>query len=333
MKIGLAYDLKEDVKIGRDIADDSLEEYDSIEVIQALTRTLRLLGHSTVRLGGGRKFLEKVLSTRVDFVFNIAEGRGDTRSREAQVPAVLEMLGIPYSGSDPETLAITLDKPTAKRLVQSAGVPTPSWMIIKSQAELRSLPAARLPLPAFIKPAWEGSSKGIRLTSRLDTAAAVKAGAIKLLKQYNQPVLVEKYIEGDEVTVGIIGNSPPAVAGIMRVLPKKKFKSFVYSLEVKRDWRNLVEYECPAHLGQKALARIAELSLNAFRVLGCRDVSRMDFRLGKDGVPYFLEVNPLPGLNPSSGDLPIMCYKMGWTYDKLIRAILDAACKRYKTCP
>jgi D-alanine-D-alanine ligase len=329
MRIGLTYDLKEDIEPGRETTEDALEEYDSIEVINAISGALRALGHTTVRLGGGRQFLQKILKTRVDFVFNIAEGRGSQRSREAQVPAVLEMLGIPYSGSDPQTLAVTLDKPLAKQLLQAAGVPTPPFHVIYSPQDLKALPDSKIPLPAFIKPAWEGSSKGIRLTSRADTAARARAVARRLLKDYSQPVLIEKYIEGDEVTVGMVGNSPPSIVGIMRVLPKKKFKTFVYSLEVKRDWRKLVEYECPAKLNKSTIKRITDASLTAYRALGCRDFSRADFRVGLDGIPYLLEVNPLPGLNPSSGDLPIMSYKMGWVYNALIRAVFEAALARY----
>ena len=164
MRIGLAYDLKDDIEAGRDIPEDALEEYDSIKVVRSIARCLRSLGHRTVLLGGGRTFLENILKARVDFVFNIAEGRGSLRSREAQVPAILEMLNIPYSGSDPLTLAITLDKPLAKQIVISAGVPTPPWIKIASIEELKAVRSGDIPLPAFVKPAFEGSSKGIRLT-------------------------------------------------------------------------------------------------------------------------------------------------------------------------
>ncbi|MEI6186091.1 MAG: D-alanine--D-alanine ligase [Dehalococcoidia bacterium] len=329
MRIGLAYDLKDDIEAGRDIPEDALEEYDSIKVVRAIARSLRSLGHRTVYLGGGRKFLENILKSRVDFVFNIAEGRGSLRSREAQAPAVLEMLNIPYTGSDPLTLAITLDKPLAKQIVSSAGVPTPPWIKIASSAELEAVRAKDIPLPAFVKPAFEGSSKGIRLTSRVNTAIKARATAQALLNKYGQPVLMEKYIEGEEVTVGITGNSPPAIVGIMRVVPRKKFKTFVYSLEVKRDWRNLVDYECPARLERSTLRRIGDFSIKAYKALGCRDFARVDFRVSPDGTPYFLEVNPLPGLNPDSGDLPIMSYKVGWTYQRLIGTVLESAIARY----
>ncbi len=329
MRIGLAFDLKDDFQPGQDIPEDAFEEYDSLDVVNSIAGGLRALGHHTILLGGGRKFLSKILKCKLDFVFNIAEGRGNLRSREAQAPAILEMLDIPYSGSDPQTLAITLDKPLAKQLVSAAGVTTPPWLIIASLKSLGAISAYDFPLPAFIKPAFEGSSKGIRLTSRAATAARARAVTRRLLAEYNQPVLVEKYIEGDEVTVGIVGNSPPVIVGVMRVLPRKIFKNFVYSLEVKRDWRNQVEYECPARLPRATIKRITDASLAAYTALGCRDFSRLDFRLAADGTPHFLEVNPLPGLNPESGDLPIMAYKMGWTYNGLIKAIFDSALARY----
>ena len=329
MRIGLAFDLKDDFQPGQDIPEDAFEEYDSLDVVNAIAGGLRALGHRTMLLGGGRKFISKILRSKVDFVFNIAEGRGSLRSREAQVPAILEMLDIPYSGSDPQTLAITLDKPLAKQLVSAAGVATPAWLLIGSLKSLAAVSAQDFPLPAFIKPAFEGSSKGIRLTSRADTAARARAITRRLLAEYKQPVLIEKYIEGDEVTVGVVGNSPPAILGIMRVLPRRKFKDFVYSLEVKRDWRNLVDYECPAKLPKPTIKRIINASLAAYTTLNCRDFSRVDFRVAPDGTPYFLEVNPLPGLNPESGDLPIMSYKMGWTYNGLIKAIFESALARY----
>jgi D-alanine-D-alanine ligase len=163
--------------------------------------------------------------------------------------------------------------------------------------------------------------------------ARQEQGHQKLLEQYQQPIMVEEFISGDEVTVGIVGNSPPKLVGMMRILPKKRDRFFVYSLEVKRDWQNQVEYECPAQLEAKVLKKLADFSLKAFETLGCRDFARMDFRISPEGTPHFLEINPLPGLNPKSGDLPIMAGKMGWTYEALISAILNAALQRYNSAP
>lgn len=332
MKIGLAYDLKEGVPLSEGQPEDALEEYDSAETVQGLAAALESLGHRVVRLGGGRELLARIIQDGVDFVFNIAEGRGNYRSREAQVPALLEMLDIPYSGSDPECLAICLDKPMTKKLVSMAGIPTPQWQVVADQRHLAGLSWNGFPLPVFIKPAYEGSSKGIRSGSRVETVEQIEATVAGLLKHYRQPVMVEEFVSGDEITVGIVGNSPPQVLGIMRVLPKQKSDCFVYSLEVKRDWENLVDYECPAQLGKPLLDKITGYSLIAFQILGCRDFARLDFRVSAAGVPYFLEINPLAGLNPRSSDLPIMARRVGLSYPALISAILQAALERYPRC-
>ncbi len=328
----MSYDLKD--RVPRDVAapEDYLEEYDSLETIEGIARALEARSHSVVRLGGGKEFLVSILQGTVDLVFNIAEGLGNYRSREAQVPSVLEMLDMPYTGSDPLCLAVCLDKPLTKSLVALAGVATPKWQVVNSASQLKETDWRSFPIPAFIKPAHEGSSKGVRLASRAVSSAQVAEIAEKLLEHYRQPVMVEEFIAGDEVTVGIVGNSPPQVIGIMRILPKKKTDYFVYSLEVKRDWESLVDYECPARLESSILKSITDSALTAFRALGCRDFARIDFRVTPDGTPYFLEINPLPGLNPRSGDLPIMAGKMGWNHGTLISAILDAALRRCQRC-
>ncbi|HUU64320.1 MAG TPA: D-alanine--D-alanine ligase [Dehalococcoidia bacterium] len=332
MKIGLSYDLKQVVSPEQNQPEDALEEYDSQETVEAITKAIKAQGHSVVRLGGGRKFIANILLEDIDLVFNIAEGLGNHRSREAQVPSILEMLDIHYSGSDPQCLAICLDKPLSKKLVALAGVCTPRWHVINSEKDLHQIDWDYFPFPAFIKPAHEGSSKGIRLSSRVDNMKKMTEVATVLLERYQQPVMVEEFIAGSEVTVGVVGNHPPKVLGIMRILPKKSGDYFVYSLEVKREWESLVDYECPAQMKGSILQDITDSSLMVFEALGCRDIARIDFRLNSNGKPCFLEINPLPGLNPHSGDLPIIASKMGWTYEALILAILTAALERYPQC-
>jgi len=332
MKVGLAYDLKDEIALHPEHAEDALEEYDCPETVAAIAKALETLGHSVVRLGGGREFLVSILKNNVDFVFNIAEGRGVYRSREAQVPSVLEMLGIAYSGSDPECLALCLDKPLTKRVLQAAGVATPRWQVITDSRKLGELTRGDFPLPGFVKPAYEGSSKGIRFASRVETLEQICRITTMILEQYQQPVMVEEFIPGDEVTVGVAG-SPPQILGVMRVLPKQGYNpNFTYSLEVKREWEELVSYECPAKLSVKTTEEIVWASLTAFEVLGCRDVARIDFRVDLERKPWLLEVNPLPGLRPGYGDLPIMAEKAGHDYDALIGLILDSALKRQKPC-
>ena len=331
MRIGLSYDLKETVRIRQDLPEDALEEYDSVETLETIAAALKALGHTTVWLGGGKEFLTNILQERVDVVFNIAEGRGDFRSREAQVPCVLEMLDMPYTGSDPQCLAICLDKPLAKKLAAAEGVSTPRWLVITDIEQLQRTTWNGFPFPTVVKPSHEGSSKGIRIGNRVEHIRQAVDLVVELLDRYRQPVIVEEFIAGDEVTVGVLGNSPPKVLGIMRVLPKIRRENFIYSLEVKRDWERLVEYECPAQLDGITAQRIMDASLKIFTVLGCRDFARIDFRVSAEGVPYFLEINPLPGLNTSS-DLPIMACKMGLDFQGLISEILGAALERYPQC-
>jgi len=311
--------------------DDTFEEYDSPETVELIAVSLEAGGHTVVMLGGGREFLDNILHEKVDFVFNIAEGRGTYRSREAQVPSILEMLDIPYSGSDPQCLTICLDKPLTKKLVASARVRTPKWRVINARQELYQIDGFDFPLPVIIKPAYEGSSKGIRLTSVVEDSKQAIEVIESLLEKYQQPVMMEEFITGDEVTLGIIGNSPPKVLGMMRILPKRRDGYFVYSLEVKRNYLDLVEYECPARLDQKVLQNLKVCALNAFKVLRCRDFARLDFRVSPEGVPYFLEINPLPGLGAHS-DLVIMARELGWTHKELIAGVLNAALERYPQC-
>jgi D-alanine-D-alanine ligase len=332
MKIGLSYDLKEAVSVGLGQPEDALEEYDSLETVEAIVAALETQGHSVIRLGGGSEFLISILREKVDLVFNIAEGLGNYRSREAQVPSILEMLHIPHSGSDPQCLAICLDKPLTKTMVALSGIRTPRWQVISHSRELGGIACNHFPFPAFVKPAYEGSSKGIHSGSKVEDIEQMVEMVTVLLERYRQPIMVEEFIAGDEVTVGIVGNRPPKVLGVMRVLPKKTGAYFVYSLEVKRDWECLVDYECPAQLDTGILGEIMESSLKVFKVLGCRDFARLDFRLNSEGLPYFLEINSLPGLNPKSSDLPIMASKMGLSYEALISAILDSALERYPQC-
>jgi D-alanine-D-alanine ligase len=329
MQIGLAYDLRSAVPLAENSTDDALEEYDSRETVDVIAAAIGAAGHSVVMLDGGEEFLENILEEKVDFVFNIAEGRGNSRSRESQVPSVLEMLGIPYTGSGAHCLTVCLDKPWAKKLVAAEGVATPNWRLINDEVELNKLSWEKF--PAIVKPAYEGSSKGIRLSSVADNMGRLREEASRLLSDYRQPAMIEEFINGDEVTVGVIGNSPPKVIGMMRILPRKKDERFVYSLEVKRDYLNLVDYESPPQLDDKVLAAIAAASLKVFNCLGCRDFARIDFRIGADGLPYFLEINPLPGLGTYS-DLVIMAQKLGWTHHGLIQAVFEAALKRYSPC-
>lgn len=337
MHIGIAFDLKPDTPLPEGSPDDLHEEFDSPVTVKAIADVFRSLGHTVSELGDGRPFLEALLHNPPDLVFNFAEGTGVSRSRETRVPAVCEMLDIPYTGSDPLALGVALDKEMTRRLVASLGVTIPKGITLSPppddyDGDYDEFPAvlaeAELPLPVIAKPTCEGSSKGVRNRCVIRTPAEFGPTVVELWRNYRQPVLVEEFIAGDEVTVGIIGNDPPESLGIMRMIPKTATEHFVYSLEVKRNWESTVSYEAPARLPGELTHAIEADALAVFVGLGCRDVARADFRI-RDGVPYFLEINPLPGLNPESGDLVFLAYRMGLTYPQLIGMILDAAKKRY----
>jgi len=330
MRLGLSYDLKKAISTSTG-SDDALEEYDSWETVAGLAKFLESSSQEVVMLGGGAEFLKKILAQRVGFVFNIAEGRGNHRSREAQIPAVLEMLGIPYSGSDPECLAICLDKPLAKQLVAAVGVKTPRWFLLHSLEDVMGIAESGLTFPAIVKPAFEGSSKGIKLNSVVNDAAEVASVAGDLFQRYQQPILIEEFIRGTEITVGMVGNNPPEVIGIMAVVPKNSESNFVYSLEVKRNYLELVDYQCPANLLPEVLKELEVSAQKVYKTLRCRDFARIDYRVSTSGVPYFLEVNPLPGLGDYS-DLVIMAEMTGLGHRGLVMKVLNAALGRYPQC-
>jgi len=328
MRIGIAYNLRDEAPEVPGAPVDHAEEFDSPATIEALALVLASAGHMVERLGFGRPFLERMLADPPDLVFNIAEGLSG-RSREAQVPAVCEMLGVACTGSDPLTLALTLDKDLAKRVVASRGLATPRHLLVERLADLPGGDEpGGLSFPLIVKPAWEGSSKGVRLASRVTTPAALREQVAFVLGGYGGPALIEEFCEGEEFTVGVIGNASPRVVGVMqirhRTLPSDEF---LYSLEVKRDWENQVEYLVPPPVTAGLLAALEKLALGCYAALGCRDVSRVDLRL-KGGVPHFIEVNPLPGLSPTYGDLPILAGRMGWTHRELVLAIVQQALER-----
>lgn len=327
MDIGIAYDLKTDFAGRVEGPDDRLEEYDSTATVDAIAAALRTLGHEPRPMGGGRGFLERALESPPDLVFNIGEGFG-TRSREAHVPAACEMLGIPVTHSDPLTLAATLDKAIAKRLVASCGVATPRFSIVDTPEQAEDLP---LEYPLIAKPLCEGSSMGIRKSSRVADVAALRREVARLVADYEQPVLVEEFCAGPEFTVGVLGSGERArVLGVMEIVPKlERPEEFVYSLEVKRDWETKVEYHVPPKRPAKIVRAIEELALDAYRALACRDIARVDVRLTARGDPRFLEVNPLPGINPDTGDIVIIARRSGLSYEDLIGRIVASAAQRY----
>jgi D-alanine-D-alanine ligase len=257
---------------------------------------------------------------RWDLVFNFAEGmRGF--GREAQVPALLDAYGIPYTFSDPLVSALTLHKGMAKHVLRDLGVPTPDFAVVRSAEEVD---AVALPFPLFVKPVAEGSSKGLSARSRVTSRPALREVCAELLRRFDQPALVEVFLPGREVTVGVVGSGARAEALGVLEMAYARSDSF-YGLDEKADFRAWVDYR----LADGALAAEAErLALAAWRGLGCRDGGRVDLRCDAEGRPQVLEINPLPGLRPSFSDLCVLCDKKGIAYRTLIERIVDSALER-----
>jgi D-alanine-D-alanine ligase len=321
--IGLTYDLRTDY-LAEGYGIEDVAEFDSESTIEAIESTIGSLGHTTDRIGHARALCKRLVAgDRWDLVFNIAEGLAG-RSREAQVPAILELYGVPYTFSDPLVSAATLDKAVAKRLVRASGLRTPEFLVVGSEAQLDGH-ALRYPL--FVKPIAEGTGKGIDAASRIDTPDQLPAACRALLAKYRQSVLVEEYLPGREFTTAVLGTGADArVIGTMEVEILPDDGKAIYSFEMKEKCEKLVRYSAPRR--GPVRSAVEDLALRAHIALECRDVSRVDIRLDADGRPSFIEVNPLPGMHPTHSDLPMIATQEGMSYRHLISEILLSAMKR-----
>jgi D-alanine-D-alanine ligase len=324
-----------ELSIAELIARDEFAEWDSPATIAAVESALSHLG-KVVRLEANEDFPERLRQTRPDIVFNIAEGFYGV-NREGHVPAICEFFGIPYSGSDPFTLSLCLDKARTKETLTFRGVPTPKFAVVEKIEDLEDAPES-LKLPLFVKPLHEGSSKGITDANLCWDRAHLLRQTEFLLENYKQPVLVEEYLPGKEFTCAVLGNGMdatvlPIVGMNFESLPKGALP--IYSYDAKFVWDRpenpLDIFQCPARITRELRASIERVTLDAFRVLGCRDWARIDVRLDAAGVPNVLEVNPLPGILPDPADnscLPKAARAAGIGYEELIQSCLKYAAVR-----
>ncbi|MCB9832952.1 MAG: D-alanine--D-alanine ligase [Planctomycetes bacterium] len=322
MRLGLTYDLRSDW-LAAGHTEDEVAEFDRDDTIDALEAAATAAGFEVERIGRADRLIDRLREgRRWDLVLNIAEGlRG--LGRESLVPALLDAHGIPYVFSDPLVCALTLHKGAAKRFVRDQGLPTPDFVVLR---DLRDLDRVDLPFPLFAKPIAEGSSKGVRRDSKCRDLDALRRLVAELLARHRQPVLVETFLPGREVTVGILGTGDEAVcAGVLEVKLRPEAEPEIYTYENKERCEELVEYVLADGDFAAAAARTA---LRVWRALGCRDGGRVDLRADADGRLAFLEVNPLPGLHPEHSDLPILCALAGMSYGTLIGRILASALRR-----
>jgi len=320
LRVGLAFNMK---RIDSHDGDDREAEYDAPHTIESITKAIESHGHTVVPLEATPDFPRTLMASNVDVVFNIAEGISG-RNREAQVPNLCELLGVPYTGSDSATLSICLDKGLAKRML--GDVETPAFQVLFTGKEkLRPLR-----YPVIVKPNQEGTSKGITTKSVVDDEARLRELARELIEKYGQPALVEEYVTGREFTVGLLGERRPRVLPPMEVVFLTQQERPVYDYTCKQDCDKHVRYEVPAKLTKDELRAIEKVCRATFMTLGCRDVARIDLRMTSDGRVYVIEVNPLPGLTPDYSDLCLISNGAKIEYRALIGEVLSGAIKRWR---
>ncbi len=322
MKIGMTYDLR-DTYLAEGYGEEATAEFDRAETIDRLDGALRDLGHETDRVGHARQLVDRLArGDRWDLVFNIAEGLSGF-GREAQVPGILEAFQIPYTFSDPLTSSLTLHKALTKRVLRDQGIATAPFCEV---SELDDVGSVDLPFPLFVKPVAEGTSKGIDHTSRVSNGVELRRACERVLREFQQPALVEPFLSGREFTVGITGSGREALTvGTLEVELLQGAEQHSCTYVNKEQCEELVRYV----LAPDSISMNAEpLALRAWRALGCRDGGRVDIRSDERGDLFVLEINPLPGLHPSHSDLPILCTAVGMSYVELIDRIVRSAGRR-----
>eukprot|EP00727_Mastigamoeba_balamuthi_P003275 m51a1_g12945 putative d-alanine--d-alanine ligase (375) ;mRNA; f:1301-2983 len=352
MRVAVVYNTKDKApqpqrKPGEAVPDDYQAEWDTWHTVQNYERFIRALGHEVVMLHGddtlpGELRRLEAEGRRVDLCWNTCEGyRG--AAREAQMPALLEMVGYPYSFGKPLCMALTLDKAMTKRVLAYHGIPTPRFIEMRTPEDPID-PAMQYPL--FVKPNAEGTGMGITAKSLCRTEAEVREMVRHLLSSYAQSALVEEYIPGRDVTCGVVGNvRGDGSLDDLTVLPinevdwahtlipddLKATGELFYCRSVKAQTFETFTAVCPADLPEDVTLEIQRLTAETFRATQCLDGARVDFRLDTRGGklrPIVLELNALPGMTEES-DLTVCAVGAGWTHDELVQNIFDRCCRRY----
>jgi D-alanine-D-alanine ligase len=347
LKVALLANLKVNAPQWEGMPEDQWDDLDSEKTVHTLVNAIRTGGYECEFLEGDVTLLDTLRKFKPDICFNICESHfGD--AREAQVPALLEMLRIPYTGSKVMTLALALDKPMTKRVLMWHDLPTPNFQTFERVDEPLH---EDLTFPLFVKPSREGTGMGVSAKSIINNEDELREGIQHVLKQYRQPALVEQFIEGREVTVGLVGNLiGPVARRLPHNLNSKRIQAglqffppmevdlvpylesdAVYSNRLKVDLADQLTYLCPAPVDEDMVDELNWLAAAVFRVTGSLDVSRIDFRLDKNDnwKPYILEINPLPGLSPGISDIVIEAAADGIDHTSLVNMILQTAMKRY----
>jgi D-alanine-D-alanine ligase len=307
-------------------------EYDAPYTVEAINKALQSRGAETLLIPADEDSFQTFKRSRaqIDLVFNLAEGsRGE--SRESHIPAILEFLRIHYTGPGVECTAIALDKSLTKRLLRLHGIPTALWAEVGAQG---GEGVKDLKMPVVVKPVHEGSSIGIdgKVSVKQSLRGAVQK-AEEIVEKFNQIALVEEYLPGPEITVGILGNKNPKVLPLLEIYtemyPRKT--GGLMTKEAKTIYESDTFSGPPRNLSPQKRRRSREIALKTYRVLGCRDLGRVDIRFDRNGEPCVMDVNPLPGLSPRREDVSYftkVCRMAGLTYEEMIWEIVDLAMAR-----
>lgn len=322
LSVGLCFDLRDEYR-DAGLSEEDLAEFDSPATIDAIAGALAEGGARVDRIGGLRSLLARLQrGDRWDLVFNVAEGRHGF-GREAQVPALLDAFEIPYTFADPLVATVTLHKATAKRLLRDFGLPTAPFAVVEAPGEAAGV---RLPFPLLAKPIAEGTSKGIGKDAVARNGAELASLCERLLLAFRQPVLVETFLPGRELTVGVLGTGADARSvGALEIELLGGADADVCSFRNKEQCEQLVRY---TRADDVAARRAEAIAVRAWRALGCRDGGRVDLRADDRGDWQILELNPLPGMHPTHSDLPILWSKGGRPYRELVHAIAESALQR-----
>jgi D-alanine-D-alanine ligase len=323
MTLGFTYDLRDDY-LAQGFSAEDAAEFDSQVTIDAIELALQQYGFNVEKIGNIKALTAALVAGKSwDIVFNICEGVKGI-GREAQVPALLEAYGIPcvFSGSD--VMVLTMNKALAKLVVQSRGIPTAPFAVIESATDLATID---LPFPVFAKPLAEGTGKGISSKSMVYDKASLEQICAEITKKFSQPTLVETYLPGRDLTVGIIGSGDQARAiAVMETFYQEGAEPGSQSLYNKENWKKVLSY---AVIKDETAKMAADIALRSWRALGCLDGGRVDLRCDEQGIPNFLEVNTIAGLQPFYSDLPMLCGLVGIEHAELIHLIMDSALQRH----
>lgn len=328
LTVGLAFELAEEYKVSKNDPSDRYFEFDTKDIVLGIERAIQKAGYKTILLGSFEKIIKNITEVQkeVDIVFNTCEGL-DGRNREAQMPMILEYFHIPFVGSDALTMSVTLDKVVTKKILEAEHIPTPEYFT--TEKEVKTFPKGfTTNFPLIVKPRWEGSSKGISSSAKVKNFAELNKQILFIKEKYKQPALVEKFIQGREITVAVLGNDWKFINLPILEIEINGSSANDRVFDSRYVYTDDVHYACPAKISKKLTNTLINLAHQTFMAVGCKDLGRVDIRVDQNENPYVLEINPLPALSKQD-TFGTMARTIGMTYEQLVAQVLQVSINRY----